>query len=87
MSRNSPQVNIRLPPKLFEILEAAAYVQRVTPATLLTEAAEETIDAYAREAAVQSALKARADADKANAEKLTSIDERKRRVARRRIER
>jgi hypothetical protein len=80
----NPQVNIRLSQDLFEVLEAAAYVQRVTPATLVAEAAEESIDQYAKEASVQTALEARREADSATAGKLRPIKAQKSSPVRRR---
>lgn len=67
------QVNVRLPPDRFEILEAAAFAQRTTPAILLTEAAEEFIDGLAGEAPVQAALSARSQADAVNERRVRPI--------------
>jgi hypothetical protein len=65
MARRTEQINIRLYSADFEVLEAAAYVHRLTPAGLLTEMAEEAIGELGREAATQTALKARGEADRA----------------------
>lgn len=67
------QINIRLHPESFEKLEAAAFVNRVTPSALLTEAAEEAIEGWGDEAPVKAALAARRAAESAQAEKLAPL--------------
>jgi hypothetical protein len=73
MARTDPQVNLRLPREVFDVLEAAAFVHRVSPSALLTEVAEEAIDDLRREKPVEAALSARAEADRGSAEKVQRL--------------
>ncbi len=73
MARDDRQLNVRLPPHLFEVLEAAAYAYRVTPATLVIEAAEESIGELAKEAPVRKVMEGRAEADGEKAGKVSSL--------------
>jgi len=54
-------VNIRLTPGDFQVLEAAAFVHQLTPASLLTDIAEEALSRMQREPAVETALRARSE--------------------------
>lgn len=77
MTRENPQVNVRLPPDLFEVLEAAAFAQRLTPSTLLTDLAEEAISRIGEEASTQTAMRARREADTALDQTVSPITGRK----------
>lgn len=65
MAKRTEQINIRLSDADFEVLEAAAFVHRLTPSALLTEVAEEAILDFRREATTDAALNARRSADTA----------------------
>ncbi len=77
MTRENPQVNVRLPPDLYEVLEAAAFAQRLTPSTLLTDLAEEAIDRLGREPSTQMALRARQEAETTLGQAVSPITGRK----------
>ena len=65
MPKRTGQINIRLSDADFEVLEAAAFVNRLTPTMLLTEVAEEAIDGLRRESQTRAAMNARREADTA----------------------
>jgi hypothetical protein len=63
MAKRTEQINIRLSDGDFEVLEAAAFVHRLTPSALLTEVAEEAVVEFRREPTTDAALNARRAAD------------------------
>lgn len=74
MARGDPQINIRLSPERFEIVDAAAFVKRKGSATQLArEEIQRLIDGWAEEQAVKTVLRARQEEDAAQAGKLTPI--------------
>ncbi|HEY4671739.1 MAG TPA: hypothetical protein VIG78_06735 [Gemmatimonadaceae bacterium] len=74
MPRNDPQLNIRLSYEQNEVLEAAAWVKRVSKMDLGKEAIESMLKRFAKEPAVQDALAARQRADAEHRKKVRSID-------------
>lgn len=82
MARDDPQINIRLTPDRYAILEAAAYVHRkAIPRVLVEELVDEAIDRYARLDTVQKALEARREQAAADEGKLTHLTAQRRRKA------
>lgn len=63
MAKKTEQINIRLSDADFEVLEAAAFVNRLTPAMLMTEIAEEALQGLRGDPATKTALHARVEAD------------------------
>lgn len=61
MSRKVPQdqINIRIDAGLYEVLEAAAFVERATVSELARDAVHGIARTYSSEPAVQAALSAR----------------------------
>ncbi|HWH09614.1 MAG TPA: hypothetical protein VG165_00655 [Solirubrobacteraceae bacterium] len=82
MARGDPQINIRLSPDRHAILEAAAFVHRSgTPAKLLEQVVNESIDRYAKSPSVQKALEAQREQAAADQGKLSHLDSRRRRTS------
>lgn len=73
MPKRTEQINIRLSKGDFEVLEAAAFVNRLTPTMLLTELAEEAMDGLRQEPATEAAMRAREDADTATGGTVSPI--------------
>jgi len=59
MARGDRQVNVRVPPSTFQVLEAAAFVHETTVATMLLELAEDAAEGWRRDSLVQGALRTR----------------------------
>jgi uncharacterized protein (DUF1778 family) len=82
MARSDPQINIRLAPDRYAILEAAAYVQgKGTPRILVEELVNEAIDRFAALETVQKALEAQREQTAADEGKLTHLAAKRRRSA------
>ena len=76
MSRDDPQLNVRLPPERRDILDAAALVHRKGSARkLVQELVEEAISRYSKSATVQKALEAMHEQDAKGEGKLTHLAE------------
>ena len=79
MSRDDPQLNVRLPPERREILDAAALVHRKgTAGKLVQQLVEEAIDRYAKSATVRKALEAMHEQDALDEGKLSHLAETRR---------
>jgi hypothetical protein len=61
MSRQDPQINIRIDAARLDVLEAAAFVHGVAVRELVLEAVGNAIDGYERMPTVKKALQARAE--------------------------
>jgi len=62
--RTDIQINLRISPERFEILEAAVFVHRLdSPSKALRALADEFIDRWSEDSSVQAALRARHEAD------------------------
>jgi hypothetical protein len=59
MARGDRQVNVRVPPPTFQILEAAAFVHETSVATMLLELAEDAAEGWRHDPLIQTALRAR----------------------------
>jgi Fe2+ or Zn2+ uptake regulation protein len=83
MARGDPQINIRLAPDRYAVLEAAVFVHRAgTPAKLIQRQVEEAIDSYAKLPTVQKALEALREQTAAEEGKLSHLAVTRRRSAR-----
>jgi hypothetical protein len=77
MARESPQVNIRLSETDNAVLEAAAWVRRCGKKDLAKEVLLPAIARFAKEEAVQAAMKAREIEDAANKGRVAQISSRR----------
>ncbi len=73
MAKEPPQVNIRLSEIDNDVLEAAAWVRRCGKKDLVKEVLLPAIARYAKEEAVQAAMKAREIEDAAHKGKVAQI--------------
>jgi hypothetical protein len=82
MARGDPQTNVRLSQERYEILEAAAFVQRAgTPTKLVEQLVNEAIDRYAKLPTVQKALEAQREQAAADEGKLSHLPSGRRRTS------
>jgi predicted transcriptional regulator len=73
MSSPNKQLNIRLSPPLYEVLDAAAFVKRSSPSSLAKETVEAAVERYAKETPVQAALRAREEEEAAASGEIARI--------------
>jgi c-di-AMP phosphodiesterase-like protein len=74
VSREDRQINIRVSAELFEVLEAAAYVQRKgSPRALVEEQVAEAVARYAKLETVKKAIQAQREETAAGEGKLSHI--------------
>ncbi len=73
MARSDPLAGARVPREKFEVLEAAAYVRRLSIQALLAPEIERFADVLSREPAVKTALEARRESDSRDASKVREI--------------
>lgn len=82
MARGDPQINIRLGPDRYAILEASVFVHRAgTPTKLIQQCVEEAIDRYAKLPTVQKALEAQREQMAVEGAKLSHLTVARRRSA------
>ncbi|HEX3361909.1 MAG TPA: hypothetical protein VHS74_13030 [Solirubrobacterales bacterium] len=76
MARDDAQVNLRLSDEQNEVLEAAAWVRRVSKSELAKTAVLNAITRYRKQPEVMNALNARQNVDQVDASKVTQLDSR-----------